>query len=95
MHLCFNTLFRFAIAPVQVKADIAASFQYVACLHLTERVKRGVKWAREVVPDLRCDSRRHMSVEAPAASTSLYRWNMACQGFCAGCTCPPLITNTM
>lgn len=39
--------------PLKVKADIAASFQRVACLHLTERVKRAIGWARESEPGLK------------------------------------------
>jgi|LauGreSBDMM110SN_4_FD.fasta_scaffold102810_2 N6-L-threonylcarbamoyladenine synthase len=35
------------------KADIAASFQNTACIHLTERVKRGVGWAKEMDPGIK------------------------------------------
>jgi tRNA A37 threonylcarbamoyltransferase TsaD len=38
---------------LQVKADIAASFQSVAVTHLTEKTRRGVTWARELAPELR------------------------------------------
>lgn len=38
---------------VRDKADIAASFQYVATLHLVERLKRAVAWAREMQPDVK------------------------------------------
>lgn len=39
--------------PIKMKADIAASFQQVACLHLIERMKRAVQWARETEPGLK------------------------------------------
>ena len=41
-----------AAALMQAKADIAASFQRTACAHLTDRVKRGISWAREMEPTI-------------------------------------------
>ena len=41
-----------AAALLQAKADIAASFQRTACAHLTDRVKRGISWARELEPSI-------------------------------------------
>lgn len=37
----------------KVRADIAASFQHVATVHLVERLSRAVTWAREMHPDLK------------------------------------------
>ncbi|GAX78004.1 hypothetical protein CEUSTIGMA_g5446.t1 [Chlamydomonas eustigma] len=36
----------------RAKADIAASFQRTACLHLMDRVKRAISWAREMEPNI-------------------------------------------
>ena len=38
---------------MQVRADIAASFQRVAVEHLRNRCMRAVEWAREDFPDIR------------------------------------------
>jgi len=37
----------------QVKADIAASFQHVATVHLVEKLGRAIHWARDSEPGLR------------------------------------------
>lgn len=37
---------------VQVRANIAASFQRVAVFHICQRVTRAVEWAREVEPSV-------------------------------------------
>lgn len=37
----------------QIKADIAASFQYSAVRHLRERATRAIEWAKEVEPGLK------------------------------------------
>jgi len=37
----------------RARADVAASFQRVAVEHLSERLKRGVEWARQVSPELK------------------------------------------
>lgn len=37
---------------VQVRANIAASFQRVAVFHLAARVSRAIEWAREVEPSV-------------------------------------------
>ena len=52
----------------QTKADIAASFQQVAVQHLTQRVARGIAWARELVPGL-----SHLVVAGGVASNQHIR----------------------
>lgn len=37
---------------LQVRADLAASFQRVAIAHLTERCKRACAWAKQTHPEL-------------------------------------------
>lgn len=39
---------------VQVRANIAASFQAVAVKHLEHRCRRGISWALETSPDIKC-----------------------------------------
>ncbi|KAJ8748955.1 hypothetical protein K2173_013393 [Erythroxylum novogranatense] len=36
------------------RADIAASFQRVAVLHLEERCERAIEWARKIEPSIKC-----------------------------------------
>ncbi|GLC34073.1 glutamated carboxypeptidase [Pleodorina starrii] len=55
----------------KVKADIAASFQAVAVTHLTEKTRRGVGWAREVVPEL-----RHLVVAGGVACNQVVRGSL-------------------
>lgn len=38
----------------QVKADIAASFQHVATVHLVEKLERAIQWVKDTDPDVRC-----------------------------------------
>jgi hypothetical protein len=38
---------------LQIKADIAASFQHIATQHLVERVSRAAAWAKELDPSVR------------------------------------------
>ena len=38
--------------PLQIRADLAASFQRTAITHLTERCRRAVAWAKESHPDV-------------------------------------------
>ncbi|KAG1674846.1 hypothetical protein FOA52_015234 [Chlamydomonas sp. UWO 241] len=54
------------------KANIAASFQYVATLHLTQRLTRAVAWARELSPGL-----RHLVVSGGVASNKYIRGELA------------------
>ncbi|MEW5313516.1 MAG: hypothetical protein WDW38_005079 [Sanguina aurantia] len=54
--------------PAQMKADLAASFQYVAVQHLTQRVVRGTAWARELQPGL-----QHLVVAGGVASNQYVR----------------------
>lgn len=42
------------VSALQVRANIAASFQRVAVAQLVHRVKRGVEWAREIEPGVTC-----------------------------------------
>ncbi|EFJ52679.1 hypothetical protein VOLCADRAFT_102656 [Volvox carteri f. nagariensis] len=56
------------VNKLQVKADIAASFQFVAVTHLTEKTRRGVGWARELVPEL-----RHLVVAGGVACNQVVR----------------------
>ncbi|GLI66031.1 hypothetical protein VaNZ11_009737, partial [Volvox africanus] len=53
----------------KVKADIAASFQSVAVTHLTEKTRRGVAWARELVPE----RLRHLVVAGGVACNQVVR----------------------
>eukprot|EP00252_Welwitschia_mirabilis_P011897 TRINITY_DN2645_c0_g1_i1.p1 TRINITY_DN2645_c0_g1~~TRINITY_DN2645_c0_g1_i1.p1 ORF type:complete len:497 (-),score=91.07 TRINITY_DN2645_c0_g1_i1:164-1654(-) len=38
----------------QLRADIAASFQRVAVLHLEQRCDRAIKWAQRIEPNIKC-----------------------------------------
>ncbi|GIL45183.1 hypothetical protein Vafri_2509 [Volvox africanus] len=53
----------------KVKADIAASFQSVAVTHLNEKTRRGVAWARELVPE----RLRHLVVAGGVACNQVVR----------------------
>ena len=53
---------------MQVRADIAASFQRVALAHLEERVKRAAAWAVESQPDI-----HHLVVAGGVAANQLLR----------------------
>lgn len=56
------------LCPLQLKADIAASFQSVAVTHLAEKSRRGVAWARELAPGL-----RHLVVAGGVACNKVVR----------------------
>lgn len=53
---------------LQIKADIAASFQRVAVAHLEERCKRAIEWARESHPEI-----NHLVVAGGVASNLYVR----------------------
>ena len=55
-----------AEALTKTKADIAASFQRTAVIHLTERVRRGIGWAKEMEPGIKwvtCPRANSASIE--------------------------------
>ena len=54
----------------QVKADIAASFQRVAVEHLVGRVRRGITWAQEELPE---GGLKHMVVAGGVAANQYVR----------------------
>ena len=65
---------------MQVRADIAASFQRVAIEQIQHRVERAIAWVREVEPDVStlviaggvaCNTELRMCLDAVAASAGL------------------------
>eukprot|EP00879_Flechtneria_rotunda_P025692 GHRR01027329.1.p1 GENE.GHRR01027329.1~~GHRR01027329.1.p1 ORF type:complete len:322 (+),score=124.75 GHRR01027329.1:117-968(+) len=57
-----------AAAELQIKADIAASFQRVAVEHLVMRLKRAISWAQQEAPQL-----QHVVVAGGVASNQYIR----------------------
>ena len=43
-----------SLPRLQVRADLAASFQVTAIRHLEERTARAVAWAQDSCPGIRC-----------------------------------------
>ena len=66
---------------MQVRADIAASFQRVALEHLEDRVARAAGWALEEWPGI-----KHLVVAGGVAANELLRSKL--QACC--CTLPPV-----
>jgi N6-L-threonylcarbamoyladenine synthase len=71
----------------QTKADIAASFQRTAAVHLDERVRRGFEWARETHPEV-----KHLVLAGGVAANKYLRGrlNEACEDNDATLVCPPV-----
>lgn len=71
---------------LQVRADIAASFQRVAVAHLVERCARGIGWAAEEFPGI-----RQLVVAGGVAANSLLRAELGAVAAAAGLelVCPP------
>lgn len=57
-----------SIQDRSVRADIAASFQHVAVLHLEERCERAIDWALKIEPSI-----RHLVVSGGVASNKYVR----------------------
>jgi len=68
------------------RADLAASFQQAAVLHLAEKTRRGVGWAKEMRPDL-----RHFVVAGGVAANAEVRAAMeeVAAGAGLALVCPP------
>jgi N6-L-threonylcarbamoyladenine synthase len=71
---------------VQVRADIAASFQRVAVTHLRDRCRRAIEWATEDFPDI-----QRFVVAGGVAANSELRSALELVTGSAGLTlvCPP------
>lgn len=72
--------------PRGIKADIAASFQKTASIHLDERVRRAFEWVRESYPEV-----RHLVLAGGVASNQYLRTRLdaACADSGARLVCPP------
>lgn len=72
--------------PRKVKADIAASFQKTAAVHLDDRVRRAFAWARETHPGI-----GHLVLAGGVAANQYVRGRLAsaCQENAATLVCPP------
>jgi N6-L-threonylcarbamoyladenine synthase len=72
--------------PRGIKADIAASFQKTASIHLDERVRRAFEWARESHPEV-----KHLVLAGGVASNQYLRARLdtACVDSGARLVCPP------
>ena len=70
----------------QVRADIAASFQRAAVLHLAQRTRRGLGWARELRPEA-----RQLVVAGGVAANQAVRAALdeVAEGAGFALTCPP------
>lgn len=64
---------------MQVRADIAASFQRVALAHLEERTRRAAAWALDSEPAI-----RHLVVAGGVAANKLLRSKLQVM-LCADC----------
>ncbi|KAK8944389.1 hypothetical protein KSP39_PZI007822 [Platanthera zijinensis] len=55
-HVCVdnNPILSASSHERKSRADIAASFQRVAVLHLEERCQRAIEWAKEMEPSIKC-----------------------------------------
>ena len=75
-----------AAIPRNIKADIAASFQKTAAMHLDERVQRAFEWVKESHPDV-----KHLVVAGGVASNQYLRTRLAkvCKESGAHLVCPP------
>lgn len=71
---------------IQVRADIAASFQRVAIAHLTERCERGLTWALNEAPET-----KHLVVSGGVAANQCLRSSLERSTTKAGLelVCPP------
>ncbi len=76
------------LAWLQVRADIAASFQRVALAHLEERTRRAAAWALDSEPAI-----RHLVVAGGVAANKLLRSKLQvvlCAKSSVSAPCPPV-----
>jgi hypothetical protein len=62
----------------QLRADIAASFQYAAVRHLAERTRRATAWALDEYPEVTLCGCDEEGAAAAAAATTRFYFRIPC-----------------